>query len=174
MEAYCHWCSQKGVESSTGAGADYYELEINFYTALLRTLFSTVIFHAAVLASCVFLPKSGIDEWNAAMGGLGPRTNSMKRGSGSIRRKSIPSGLFAQGNLQFSYWTLWKGLCLSGFTQLFKLIALIWSYANDYPRIMLVECLFVLSNTQCYFGKGFNRPLAFLRYPYEIVDVFLQ
>ncbi|XP_021945249.1 protein ARV1 isoform X1 [Folsomia candida] len=152
VEAYCFWCSKKGVEHDDAT--DFYELEINFYTALLRTFFATVLFHAAVLGSCLLLPKTGGDENNVF--GFGPRqTNSMKRGSN--KRRSLPGNVSpstsfpSSGNLQFSYLTVWKGLCLSGFAEMFKLVALIWSYANDYERIFLVECLFVLSNTQCYF-----------------------
>ena len=47
-ESYCYWCFQKGVESKADY-ADFYELETNFYRALLRTSFSTAIFDITVL-----------------------------------------------------------------------------------------------------------------------------
>lgn len=47
-ESYCYWCFKKGIAEHT-ITADFYELEINFYRVLLRSVFSTGVFHGMVL-----------------------------------------------------------------------------------------------------------------------------
>ncbi|CAG7836909.1 unnamed protein product [Allacma fusca] len=46
-ESYCSWCFQKGMESKANY-ADFYELETNFYRALLRTIVSTAAFDGLI------------------------------------------------------------------------------------------------------------------------------
>jgi len=53
---------------------------------------------------------------------------------------------------QFSYLTLWKGLCLSSFAEVFELVALIWAYSHNQSRILFVTGLFILSNIRSYEG----------------------
>jgi len=112
-EAYCFWCFQKGMETESTA-ADFYEIELNFYRVLLRTVISTCLFHGMMLLSSWF----GV--WHQK------------------RDKS------------FSYFTLWKGLCLTGFSEVFELLALIWVYTDLYSRILFVKGLFLLSNMRSY------------------------
>ncbi|CAL8110578.1 unnamed protein product [Orchesella dallaii] len=57
-EAYCHWCFQKGMETSPNR-VDFYELENDFYRVLLRTAIGAGVFHLFILItsfirSCLF------------------------------------------------------------------------------------------------------------------------
>jgi len=167
VEAYCFWCFQKGMEQfqldqdqdnlTTTAKTDFYEIEIKFYIALLRTFLSTLFFQSMIFLSVFifrfFYPPfgdGGGSSWNAENVGTKAKRNSAKRKS--MKRNALfPLSLKpGQHQVQFSYLTLWKGLCLSSFSVVFKLVALIWSYAYDHDRIMVVELLLVLTNSQCY------------------------
>jgi len=163
VEAYCFWCFQKGMEQFqldhlTSAKTDFYEIEIKFYIALLRTFLSTLLFQCLIFLSVYLFrffhppvqPFGGGGAWNSENVGNRTKRNSAKKKS-MKRNFLFPRSLTpVQHQLQFSYLTLWKGLCLSSFSVVFKLVALIWSYAYDHDRIMLVELLLVLTNAQCY------------------------
>ena len=51
-EAYCGWCYQQGKKTEAGV-VDFYELEINFYRVLLRTILGAAAFHATILSSVI-------------------------------------------------------------------------------------------------------------------------
>lgn len=56
----------------------------------------------------------------------------------------------------FPYFSLWKGMIISGYTTLFELCRLIWSCSTQGPRIHFQQTLFIMSMTRCYKGEMFD------------------
>jgi len=54
----------------------------------------------------------------------------------------------------YSRFSLWKGMLIAGYSELFELCRLIWSYSTDGPRMYFHEGLLILSFTLCYKGKS--------------------